>query len=182
MIFNQIDFLIFETALVMTSLDFISQFICKNDILKQYTMWNMYIFLKYIYTKDHNILPFITTNFINIFITFHSFFVIQPELLTLMPAKMNLSPYMFFIQNFIFHIFPPFYCLIQSLRHFIYMNPNIHMYCISFSFFWILIVEKGTLKLDGIYSVEPKYRNNLLLLHLFLHIFISKTLFSIKMI
>tara|TARA_Y100000389_G_scaffold205100_1_gene263162 strand:- start:8624 stop:9163 length:540 start_codon:yes stop_codon:yes gene_type:complete len=173
-----VDLIILEVSIVMPILDKISQLVIRNDILKQYTMWNFYILLKYIIYKNEEILFFITCNFIFIFILFHSFFILQPELLDEMPRKMHISKTLFHLQNIFFHVIPPIYCLFQDLKP----DYNIHMYCNSFLFIWILIIENGRFKLDGIYSLKSEYREKLLLLGVILNVVIPKNLIYIKMI
>lgn len=173
---TNIDSIILEVSMILPIMDILSQFIIKNDILKQYTMWNFYILLRYMITNNKEILHFLTSNFIMIFIIFHSFFIFQPELIHEMPRKMNMSYTVFHIQNFIFHIFPPLYCLSQNIK----TMQHTHMYCNTFLFLWILIIENGTLKLKGIYSIKKEHREKLLLFSIILNFLIPKIIIYIK--
>jgi hypothetical protein len=176
LLFTEIDKLIIEVIIIMPLFDHISQFIIgKNDFLKQYTIWNLYIFFKFIYTNNLLYLHFLTTNTINIFIVFHSFFIIQPELLHIMPQKMNMSKTFFHFQNFLLHILPPIYCIYQ-LSYIRLLQENTHLYNNFFILIWILIIEKGNLKLDGVYTINNEHRHKLIVLMTILNIFTPKLL------
>jgi hypothetical protein len=173
---TNIDSIILEVSIILPIMDSLSQFIMKNDILKQYTMWNFYILLRYMITNNKEILHFLTSNFIMIFIIFHSFFILQPELIHKMPRKMNMSYTVFHIQNFIFHIFPPLYCLTQDFK----IMQHTHMYCNTFLFLWILIIENGKIQLKGIYSINKKHREKLLLFCIILNFLIPKIILYLR--
>ena len=88
-------FSLFETVVVMTCAD---KFLHYNNFFKQFTVWNMYTQLRYPYEWTTAL------NSFNIFIIFHMFFILEPELKTIIPQKCNLTINQFHVANIIMHI------------------------------------------------------------------------------
>lgn len=100
-------FSLFETVVVMTCAD---KFLYYNNFFKQFTVWNMYTQLRYPYEWTTAL------NSFNIFIIFHMFFILEPELRTIIPQKCNLTINQFHVANIIMHIIPAL-CGIYTVYH-----------------------------------------------------------------
>lgn len=144
-----------------------------SNYCKQYTIWNI-IFILYAYAIDDSdeIMALATINTINIAITFHCFFIFEPNLLNTIPKAINMSLGSCYIKDIILHILPMYplvkdYC-VKGLSGVEYATH----YAFLYSLLWVLIIMTHTLKIGDIYTLSDQYYTQICLIFCVLHVLI----------
>ena len=125
---------ILQTNITMLILDLIvNNYIQKTDFFKQFTIWNLYILFV------HQTPSAMYTS-IYIFFIFHTFFILETNMLSNMLQKNNISLFTFHIVNIILHVIPAIYSLHYILKHKI--NKDIYTTLeIGYSFTsWVVLI------------------------------------------
>jgi hypothetical protein len=134
---------IIKTTFIINIIDNIINLKYKTNFFKQLTIWNII----------SNILDphigFNIINSINIFIIFHSFFILEPNLYYDIPIKNNITVLNFHIINIILHILP----LLYSIYILINYNININIFDVLYNYLYIIIWLIYN-KFNNIYSIK----------------------------
>lgn len=126
--------IILETNLIMFLLDILfNTIIYKTHFFKQFTIWNLYILVKYqtpssMYTS------------IYIFIIFHTFFFLETNILNNMLTRNNINLLTFHLINIILHIIPAIYSIYKLYLHNIHKDINTTLYIGYFFTSWVVLI------------------------------------------
>lgn len=148
--------LLHKTILSSMILDIISNLKKKNRFFKQFTAWNL---LNMVFEPKCNL---VIMNNIIIFILFHSCFILQPELISIIPKKCKLSVRNFHICNIISHILPVFYSIYMIYVNKIVFNIEDILDNIAFNICWQIYIEFDY----SLYSVSKQYYFNLYIIYI----------------
>ena len=147
--------LLHKTIFSCMVLDIITNLKSNNKFFKQFTIWNLFSMF---FEPESKL---VIMNNIIIFILFHSCLILQPELMTIIPKKCNLSSWNFHIVNVVLHILPFIYSIYMIYEYKIVFDIGDVLNNILFSICWQIYVDFDY----SLYSINKQYYFNLYVIY-----------------
>jgi len=105
-------------------------------VFKQYTYWNIGLIFLSIFFKKKTYKNLIAVNSTAVCITFHTYFILQPSLIYIMPDRMNMKFIYFHISSIIVHIIPALYYLRVYFLNNINISHDLKYYLLLHVILW----------------------------------------------
>lgn len=147
--------LIHKSILSCMIFDIITNIKVDNNFFKQLTIWNLFSLFFDPMSK------IVLMNNIIIFILFHSCFILEPNLMTIIPEKCNLTVNNFHIVNIVLHILPFIYSIYMITNYKIVFEIQDVLDNIVFSTCWQIYVNFDY----SLYSISKQYYFNLYVIY-----------------
>ena len=147
--------LIHKSILSCMIFDIITNIKVDNNFFKQFTIWNLFSLFFDPMSK------IVLMNNIIIFILFHSCLILEPNLMTIIPKKCNLTVNNFHIVNIVLHILPFIYSIYMITNYKIVFEIQDVLDNIVFSICWQIYVNFDY----SLYSINKQYYFNLYVIY-----------------
>ena len=147
--------LIHKSILSCMIFDIITNIKVDNNFFKQFTIWNLFSLFFDPMSK------IVLMNNIIIFILFHSCLILEPNLMTIIPKKCNLTVNKFHIVNIVLHILPFIYSIYMITNYKIVFEIQDVLDNIVFSICWQIYVNFDY----SLYSINKQYYFNLYVIY-----------------